>query len=43
MRPPLLLACCKGSALCEECLETHLRVSNGVLCSAPAGRLFVTL
>lgn len=44
MRPPLLLACCKGAALCEECLETHLRVSNRcpLLCpSRPAVRHFV--
>lgn len=43
-RRPLLLACCKGAALCEECLGAHLRVSNRcpLLCpSRPAVRHFV--
>ena len=43
-RQPLLLACCKGAALCEECLTAHLRVSNRcpLLCQTrPSVRHFV--
>jgi hypothetical protein len=44
-RPPLLLACCKGCHLCEECLESHLKVSHKcpMLCSTrPSVRNFVS-